>query len=291
MAEITTHIFMAKEVQNKLNCNDSIKYFSVGPDAFFFSRKTRKLGYEMHRNKTFLFFKNYINYIKDNNLENNDFIVCSLYGFLCHYVLDYMVHPYVFYFDHLNKDMHRKIEMCLTKNVLLNKSIMPNEFKINKEIKKVNNKELINLLDEVIYNTYGYKKYGKKYIKCLKNMKLIYSLFRHDKYGFKKSIYRKIDKLFNKKTQYISFYNISDVDMNFKHSKWNHPCVKDEKHTESLIELYNDSINILIDMIHRLNFNMNDKELKEIIDNKSYITGKDCDDRFKIQYFSSKIDI
>ena len=58
MAEITTHIFMAKEVQNKLNCNDSIKYFSVGPDAFFFSRKTRKLGYEMHRKKTFLFFKN-----------------------------------------------------------------------------------------------------------------------------------------------------------------------------------------------------------------------------------------
>ena len=56
MAEITTHIFFSKKVMNKFNCSKSIKYFSLGPDVFYFSNKTKYIGYIMHRKKTLLFF-------------------------------------------------------------------------------------------------------------------------------------------------------------------------------------------------------------------------------------------
>ena len=77
MAEITTHMFLSKDIKKIIKCNKSITLFSLGPDVFYFSKKTKKLAQIMHRKNTLLFFKNYIKYIKDNNLENDEYIVAD----------------------------------------------------------------------------------------------------------------------------------------------------------------------------------------------------------------------
>ncbi len=290
MAEITTHIFMASDVQKIINCDDAIKCFSVGPDAFYFSRKTRNLARIMHRTNTFLFFKNYIDYIKEHYLGNNSYIMGSLYGFLAHYVLDYKVHPYVFYFDHLDKNMHRKIEMGLSKYIISNHNVLPNRYKINKDLNYKKTFELEKLLDYVFYKTYGYVNYGKEYFKCLNKLKRTYRLFRYDRFGIKKFFYRIFDFISGSRIRYVSFYNIDDANLNLERNKWNHPCIKDEIHTESMIDIYNESINKLLDIINKLDFNKDEKYFRSVIGNMSYITGKDSDVRYQMQYFSSKID-
>ncbi len=287
MAEITTHVFLAKDIKDRINCNESIKFFSLGPDAFFFSNKTKKLGNYMHRNKSLLFFKNYIKYIKENKLENNDYILGSLYGFLSHYVLDYMVHPYIFYFDHLDKDMHRMYEMCLTKNILNSHNI--GNYKLFNEIKCDKNEEVIKLLNHVFKETFDYDNYGLEYYKSINRVRRIYRLFRYDRFGIKRSIYKIIELFSNRKISLISFHDIKDVNMNLEHKRWNHPCNIKEKHNESLIDLYNKSIDIVIKNIKDINLVLNDKKnidyLDNIIKNNSYVNGKNCDERHKFVSF------
>jgi len=280
MAEITTHVFLAKDIKNRINCNDSIKIFSLGPDAFFFSNKTKPLGNYMHRNKTLLFFKNYIKYIKENKLEKNDYVLGSLFGFLSHYVLDYMVHPYIFYFDHLNKDMHRMYEMSLTKNIL--KLHNANNYKLFNEIKCDKNKEIIKLLNYVFKETFNYENYGLEYYKSINRVRRVYRIFRYDRFGIKKGFYKIIDLFSKRKISLISFHNIKDANMNFDYKKWNHPCNIREKHNESLIDLYYKSIDITINIINEIELVLEDKKdinyLDNVINNYSYVTGKNCDE-------------
>ncbi len=292
MAEITTHVFLAKDIKNKINCNDSIKYFSLGPDVFFFSKKTKKLGYIMHRNKSLLFFKNYIKYIKENHLEKNDYILGSLYGFLSHYVLDYMVHPYIFYYDHLNNDLHRKYEMCLTKYILNSHNVICNKYKLSNDVQYNINSELVKLLNCVFKETFGYNNCGIEYFKSIKRTLNIYRLFRYDRFGIKKYIYKFIGLFCKKKLSLISFYKISDANMNLDHNSWNHPCNIKERYNYSLIDLYNKSLDITIDIIKSINLVLDNKKnidyLDKIINNYSYINGKDCDNKYRFISFSNE---
>ena len=287
MAEITTHMFLSKDIKKIIKCNKSITLFSLGPDVFYFSKKTKKLAQIMHRKNTLLFFKNYIKYIKDNNLENDEYIVSSLYGFLSHYVLDFKTHPYIFYKGEYK--LHRLYEMGLSKYIISSHNIKPNNYKSYKDLIYEKNKTIEQLLDNVLYQTYGFNGYGKKYIKCLKRVKFTYRLFRYDKYGIKKKIYKFIDLFSKNKLSLISFYNIKDVDLNINHNKWNHPCDKNEIYNSSLIDLYNESLNKTLEIINSVNMvlykNKNIDTLDKVIENRSYINGKDSNTRNVMKYF------
>ena len=290
MAEITTHIFFSKEVMNKFNCSKSIKYFSLGPDVFYFSNKTKYIGYIMHRKKTLLFFENYIKYIKNNNLENNKYVVGSLYGFLTHYILDSTIHPYIFYKGGLHNGMHRVYEMGLSKYIISNNGVNPNEYKITSDLDIQYNDDVIKLLDHVLKETYNIDNGGKLYYKCINKVKRIYMLFRYDKYGIKKGIYRFIDIFYKKRISSASFYNIEDVDLNLNHKKWYHPCTK-EKYNTSLIDLYNNSLESVYKIINAVNLVLESKRnidsLDKIIGNNSLINGLNCDEKRPLKYFEN----
>ena len=287
MAEITTHMFLSKDIKEKIKCNKSITLFSLGPDVFYFNKKTKKMAQIMHRKKTLLFFKNYIQYIKDNKLEKDNYIVSSLYGFISHYVLDYKTHPYIFYKGEYK--LHRLYEMSLSKYIINHHNIKPNLYKSYKELKYKNNKSLERLLDNVIYKTYNEKDYGKKYIKCLNRVRLTYKFFKYDRYGIKKFFYKFIDLFTKNKLSLISFYNIKDADLNIEHKEWCHPCDKDEIYNSSLIDLYNESLDKTLEIINNINKvlynNKNINTLDKIIENKIYINGKDSSIRNIMKYF------
>lgn len=288
MAEITTHIFFSIDIQNKIKSSSLIKLFPLGPDVFYFSKKTYSIAYKMHRKNTLLFFKNYIKYIKDNKLENNDYVVGSLYGFLTHYVLDYMVHPYIFYKGGLNNGMHRVYEMSLTKYVLNEHGINPVKYKISEYINTNENEDVIKLLDYVLYKTYGVSSGGKLYYKCVKRVKRTYMLFRYDRFGIKKFFYKIIDLFYKKKLSSASYYNIEDVSFNLEHNTWYHPCSY-KKSNKSLLDLYSESYKIIYKVIKNVNLVLNNKkdidELDNIIENRSLINGLDSNERHVMKYF------
>ena len=99
MAGTITHAYFAEDLYKKLDKNtqnnlknykENLKTYSQGHDIFFFAAniinfKTRKIGNYMHKNNTRDFFINMVEYIKDNNLENNYEIMSFLYGYIAHY--------------------------------------------------------------------------------------------------------------------------------------------------------------------------------------------------------------
>lgn len=73
-----------------------------GPDIFFyylpnlFKRSTKALASLMHESRTGLFFKNAINEIDKYHGKDQEVAFAYLSGFLCHYCLDTMNHPYIY---------------------------------------------------------------------------------------------------------------------------------------------------------------------------------------------------
>ena len=247
MAEITTHIFFSKEVMNKFNCSKSIKYFSLGPDVFYFSNKTKYIGYIMHRKKTLLFFENYIKYIKNNNLENNKYVVGSLYGFLTHYILDSTIHPYIFYKGGLHNGMHRVYEMGLSKYIISNNGVNPNEYKITSDL-------------DIQYN--GIKKGIYRFIDIFYKKRISSASFYN---------IEDVDLNLNHKKWYHPCtkekYNTSLIDL------YNNSL-------ESVYKIIN-AVNLVLESKRNID------SLDKIIGNNSLINGLNCDEKRPLKYFEN----
>ena len=126
MPATITHTYFTKdvfdvlpeEIQNKLDI-DRFKMFGQSTDSLMFynlfsifpGKKIRMLHHYFHDNNTRDFFVNLIRYIKVNNLDDDKDVCSFLSGFICHYVLDSTVHPYVIYktgkFDKHDKNTYK----------------------------------------------------------------------------------------------------------------------------------------------------------------------------------------
>lgn len=252
MADIITHVCFAREIKDKINCNNSIISYSLGPDVFYFNFRYKKYGKVIHRKCVYDFFKNYIMYIKNNNLMNNDLIMGSLYGFISHYVLDRNIHNYI-----SNNRLHRKYEMSISK-IILEKSNYNN--KIYNLILINKSKIIKELLNSVFYDTFNYKNCGNIYLKSQKKVKRIYKFFRYDRYGLKKKLYKILDKIFNKNISDSSFYNIENIVDN-----------------NNVINIYNDSMDECILFINTINEiiykDIDINILNDLINNRNYVRG------------------
>ena len=321
MAGTVTHGYFAIDVYNNLdqdtrnnlrNYKENLKTYNLGHDIYFhslniYNRNIKNIGKYMHKHKTKDFFINTIKYIKDNNLENNYEIISYLYGYICHYALDSTVHPYITYkagyFNKRKKETykynskHAEFENYIDAYYIYkNENMIPNKFKIHKFIfnTKVSD-ELKELINYTLYKTYGFVNMGTLFKNGLFNMKIIYKLFRYDPFKIKKSIYKFIDKFTFKKTiklytnSYAFKLDNNDYYLNLNHKKWNHPRYKDEAYTYSFIDLYNNALNMALDIIDNVNKVLyKDKPIKyldKVFLDISYSSGKKCDDKMKNKYF------
>lgn len=318
MAGSVTHTYFSKDLYKKLdkntkliieNSKDSFKTFNQGFDIIYFSsiRYSHLIDY-IHENNTQDFFLNLVNYIRKHNLKGNPEVMSFLYGFICHYSLDVCVHPYVIYkagyFNKKNKSsykykgMHNEME-CYIDAYMINKNekINPRELDIGKfcfDYIKMS-ETLINLIDEVMYETYNIKHLGKYFQKGLKRMKFLYSHLRYDKNGRKKKFYKFLDKYFpNKKMTYepISLdykLNKNHFYLNLDHRKWCHPMNKRETYTTSFDDIYNEAIKLSIKLINVTNeviyYNKTSNYLKKFFTNISMHSGKDCNLNKEFKYF------
>lgn len=300
MAGMITHSFFALDtLKNKHIDFKTLKICSCGPDIFY--AKNRSYGRLMHRKKVNLFFENYVRYIIEHDLKDNISVMSSLYGFISHYVLDTHIHPFVFYktgvYNKKKKetykylDLHSKMENYIDMYVSEEHGYHFNKFKAHLFLfgNKTLDREVIKLLNDVLYDTYNIKDGGKKYQKGINSYYWNYKLFRVDLFGIKKGLYKIVDFFRKGKPQLsiYSHYKRENMDINLEHKVWYHPSTK-EKMSLSIPDILNNSqkeylrlIGVVDSIIYN---NLDISNIKEF-KNLSYINGCPIEDKQYIRYY------
>ncbi len=307
MPLITTHNYFAKDVfyytkkeitttfQEKQNIYE---LFAQGFDPFifyeFFHLKQHNLQEQFHLSQTDTFFLNLIKKIKENKLQNNPTMLAILYGHLCHYELDSTTHPFITYktgryFKEKPKTikykgLHNKMEMNIDAYFYEQREQKTfRNFKIHKHLitKELPEPSLIQLLNEVYEETFHIQNGGKKYLKGCRNMYYSYKILIEDRTGVKKFFYRLIDKITPKKeNSYENFSTyitaIKTDYLNLEHKTWSNPW-NNQKSDESFLDLYEKAIQNctkILEATHQfLKDDISEQEYKEILKDKSYLTG------------------
>lgn len=284
---------------------DLFKLFGKSFDILFFIN--HKLGNYAHNNKVNLYFKNIILYIKGNNLENNSDVLAYLYGSVCHYVLDSIVHPYVFYktgnyvykdkSTYKYKDGHGNLEYMIDAIMYQSRN--------NKEIYKVNlakyifpklkfKKELNDIIDYAYKNTFNVENYSKTIYKGYRNYRLCLKYFMRSRFGVKKLLYKVVDftRLIHIDLASNCYYTpkLNNNVLNLEHQKWCYPANKNKSYHYSFYDLYDIAIlraNKLITLIDNflLTENGDIKSLLKEIGDLSYTTGVSLSSKQGMKYF------
>ena len=324
MASSITHGYFIMDVYDRLGIKSKellvshkelLKTAAQNMDVLFFynitnlkkGKKVRLFGDYFHDNKTFLFFETLINYIKYNDHQYNPEVMAFLYGMLSHYVLDSTMHPYVYYktgnfnkhnrntykYNHLHADLEAYFDNYM---VMIRENIIPYKFKCHEWCFNVDrlDKDLIEVMDFTYKEVFGIKEFHKYYLKSIKQIRFFFKVFRYDPIGIKRGCYKVIDLIcprsLLRKVSLSYYMKMSDKKylLNLEHNKWNYPVDKRTKSCESLIEIYTKSLDKTVKMIHEINQYLYYDEkinLKKVIGNLSYITGKDCDKKKELKYF------
>lgn len=320
MPATVTHAFFAKDVYDVLPGNikekmnlERCKMFSQGVDSLMFynlfsvfpGKKIRKFHSHFHKNKSQDFFINVLKYIRDSKLDDPD-VSSFLLGFICHFVLDSTVHPYIIYktghFKKNSPNTYKYNNVHAFMEVFLDNDMISRRLKVNPyHFNFINycfdiypfSEELNHLIDYSFYNTFKLKSMSKIYYKSLKQMKLSLRLFRKDPFGIKKNFYKIIDTFTPKRCfrfEAISYhYPLEDKHnyLNNKHTLWRNPVSYGITSTESFADLYIKSIKqakILICASFDY-LDGKDIDLEKIFPNISYITGLDCSIKKELKYF------
>lgn len=313
MAGTITHAYFAIDVFNGLNKEkkviiepylNNLKTFAQGHDIYNFTKPNN--SHYFHTHDTNMFFINMINYIKDNHLYEDGEILSFLYGYICHYVLDKNIHPYVIYksgryFKKNKKETakyrckHAEVETYLDCYMIKNRNnIEPGKFNTKRFCLSPSkfSSRLKDLMDYTFDKTYNYKNASKNYYKAVKNMGFLYNLLRKDRFKIKKRIYNTVDRIL---PDY--FYKYSPISyaltkeykqyLNNERKTWNHPADVNEKYNSSFNDIYEDSVKETIKIINAVDNYFNNKkvDLNKIFDNTSFITGKNCNVHTKMIYF------
>lgn len=320
MPSLITHDIFAKRVYKKAindfpelaKAKTLYQAFAQSHDYLFYYKslnikKTKHLnllGHIGHWEKTQDYLINIIDYIKDNNLNNNSDALAYILGSITHYVLDSTCHPFIFYKTgtyhkedpktHKYKGEHTHIERDL--DAYYYEQTYNREYKycnVSKEIigNPVLSDELVNMISTIYKDTYNEDNIGMYYKKSIKIAKKVYSIAINDRFGIKKSIY-KVVELFTK--NHLSSYSthINKINMNFlnlEHKEWNHPCYKNLKYNYSFDDLMNISEENCLKIFKTIKKYLDNKisldKLKESIPNISYSTGLEIDKNKRMLYF------
>jgi len=324
MASSLTHAYFILDVYERLGMNsrellmeskELLKTSAQSMDVLFFynltnlkkGKKMRDFGEFFHRHKAFEFFETLINYIKYNGFQYDSEVMAFLYGMISHYILDSTMHPYVVYrtgyFDKEDKEtykynqFHGEMESYFDNYlVMIRENMKPQKFKCHNFCFNVNN--IGDGLKEVIDFTYrevwGVDHFHTYYLTAIRQMRFFYRVFRYDPSGLKRKFYQLIDficpKYLLRKTP-LSYHmpmRKNQWFLNLEHKKWYNPTDKRTASNQSLIEIYTSSLDTTVKTIREINQYLyyNKKvNLKKLLGNNSYITGKDCSQKRELKHF------
>lgn len=273
--------------------------------SVFPGKDIRNFQEVFHKNNTQEFFINVLRYIRDNNINDID-TFSFLVGFISHYALDSIMHPYIIYkTGYFNKkDMntykyhskHHFMETFLDNDMISKRFNMnPYQFNISDYCFKLDklSYDLNNTIDYSFYNTFKIKNMSSIYYKSLVQMKTFIRLFRQDRYGIKRFLYKLIDS-FTMKSAFrfdtLSYHYPLEDRFNYlnnDHKIWRNPTTYNIVSNDSFIDLYLKAIKFAKVLVCASfdYINGKDIDLEKVFDNRSYVTGLNCDLKKKLKYF------
>ncbi len=247
MPGFISHTVMARDVYNRLNNKnvdlDYMTTYSLGGDL----SKYAKCRYDSHHKDQDKFIYVMADYIKNNKLINDKEAMAVLYGHICHYVMDDIMHPLIRKVDKTcakGKKNHTLIEEYY------DSYLVKEVFKTNKKdyVKKrilsgKVNKKITRMLD-VVYSSVYETKHVSEYYK--------FNLFL---YRMLKNTYRFINiKLIEKVSGLTEFLTINkDVDLVNDKREISYKNSFREDDSASLIDLYYISIENALAYIDNVN--------------------------------------
>lgn len=318
MAGTITHdkfsIDILKKLSKDIKMNkDLYRVSSQGHDlGMFFKWYNLKLRGETHnfslnvlQDSKFLdYIETYIDYIKQNKLENNTDIKNYLYGYITHHYLDVYTHPYIIYKtgEYLNTEETEKYigQHCLYETQI--DKIIFDEFYKEKEIHKIFPKYIKYDKNLEIVNGYAFKEvydnelYGKYFVEAMNNVYSFLKIFRNDPTKIKLLGYKTIDYILKKlnsesRYEFLSFsinnpYKFYDL---YNTETWYHP-VSNKENNSSFMDLYYYASIEIVNIIENLeniitDSNKTAKEVYNILKDISAIHGYNCDKDLSLKYF------
>ena len=309
MPQAYTHILVGKEclkIVERLKVYNNAELFylgCMGPDLFSYqnlytwikNRPENQLADKMHNQYCGPFIIDALKYIKGTSKSKNELDQRAVYmmGYLCHYIMDKTMHPYVFYKTGLSNFYNKKnpetyiyryshtmLEMVIDYHMAkkiegsdVHKIKVYEYFDVGKSVPS-DIKELYNHMFSIYFKDYVSSLSTNLINESYKGMKLIWR-FIYDPNNMK----GRLLKLFNKdyflypKAPYEKDY------MNINKKIWYHPCDKNIYSNKSLYELFNDAVyqtSVIINCaIDYLNGDASIDTLQKLVGNYSFDTGLD----------------
>ena len=321
MPATVTHAYFSNDVYDILPNQikerislSRIKMFGQGTDPLMFyhlfsvkpGKKIRLMQRVCHRQHTRDFFCQFIEDIKKSHLEEDSDVCSFLCGFICHYVLDSTIHPFVIYktgnFDKHNKvtykynNLHLFMETYLD-NHLIRKREHQNPYSFSIVKYSFDLAPFSSGLNQVICSSfdkvYHVSNMDSIYYQALKDMKFSLRVFRQDRFGIKKFFYKLADTFtprrcfrFEAISYHYTMHPAYDF-LNFKHRLWRNPTTYSITSHDSFYDLYIKSLKLAKKIIEDTfdYLSGQDVDLNSVFKNLSYTTGLDCDEYKELKYF------
>lgn len=279
MPAVYTHYIFGQNVLSKINkkikneIEKNIKYYNMYNQGFdnlyyypFKWTYYRNLGIRSHKKNVDLFFKNVIQYIKNNNLEDNSIYTNIIYGFINHYTLDTIVHPFINYQVTNVNISHTKIEFMLDGYYYLNNSKEKWQGKIYQVLmpKLKFDENLVELLNDVFFRTHNEKNVGYIFQKSHNTGYYGYRYFINTYFKLVGYFYKLFPKRKNNKLRINECNNIL---LNTNKDTWHHPNDEHKIYNYSLKELYDYALTLAL-KINKLAYNVihNNEDVTKLLE-------------------------
>ena len=258
MPSTLTHYLFNKEFNIVKEYKSIFLLGGQGADVFFFYgyniikreniKFIREIGAKIHQINPDKLYMNMLAYAFNTEGEEKEILIHFIKGFMYHYALDRLIHPYVFYhtgFPYTNKKYnsnHAKFESILDSLLLKNNGSYistRNSIKANKKHILICSKMLAKVLNEYFSSDHIKE---DTYYKAYSDFRFV-RLLVDSKYGVKKAMFNTfmknstIDNICQPKS--VKDDHIYDY-LNNKHSIWIHPTYGIKK-TQSIEDLFNEA--------------------------------------------------
>ena len=328
MPDIITHYLFGLDTTNNIKSSPLYKIIKnnrglffvglQGPDPMYYHAPYKKnnnasIAKLMHTEKTGDFLIASLSYTKMQLDKPEVFEPCISYisGLICHYVLDFMCHPYIFYIggrymkdDESTKPyqgLHKRIEVAIDALLLEEKfGLKADAFKIHKHILKEQNisPAILDMYEEILYAVYAVPNGAQIFKQSYSDFRNYYQL-TYDRLGFKKVFAHSLSPLLPKSISpfmsSFSYHNCVDefTDyLNLNKEGWLHP-VTGTVYTFSFKDLIHNSLKISSALLNTayafLQSEITYDELVAQMPKLSYLTGLPVSDERPMIYFSEKL--
>lgn len=285
-----------------------------GPDFLFYYRAwpwadsegIPAIGKKLHRENIRAVFSQMLEYLKSQNALERDILSAYMLGFMCHYILDVHAHPYVYYktgFARSEKDdalkyvyYHRLFETTI--DILILKRILnltPHQLNVPEIIKvsEAESKAIAGMFEHVIRTVHGDNITVSQIVTAINDMHFIQRRL-DDPSGLKRLLISKLEHMIGSYPLVSSIIyprEISDsLDyLNLKKESWHLPWNNSAEFNSSFVEIFDDAVCETLNIYGQFDLNAGEsqshKRLLELLGNRSFTTGEDCEVYIEFKYF------